>query len=205
MKQETWTTDEFGPSHTGSVGVLLRDGTVPEPAYLMMTEHGSGLTTSQWTVYDGRSGLAPQAHTLRAVCSCGWSGPEHPLDWERIGEQPLGEAAMEPADACEQEWDEHTVEVEKSAVAVPEDVMEQLRRLGDAVERLTKDSPLAALRAARLLEVTAERTAYWAARDARCEVSLAEAAAGLGLNEDGARHLLARFGRWSPYSWPLDY
>lgn len=30
-EQETWTTEEFGASHTGSVGVLLADGTVPSP------------------------------------------------------------------------------------------------------------------------------------------------------------------------------
>ncbi|MFB7910803.1 hypothetical protein ACFC1T_30645 [Kitasatospora sp. NPDC056076] len=200
VKQETWTTDEFGASHTGSVGVLLAGGTVPKPAYIMMTEHGAGLTTAQWTVYDGHSRLAPRAHALRAVCSCGWSGPEHPLDWGQIGEQRLGEAAAEPADTCEQEWDQHTVEVEKSAVALPEDLAEVLHGLGEAIEKLAQNSPLAALRAARLLEVTAERTAYWPAHDARRDLGLAATAAALGLDEDGARHLLARFGRWSPYS-----
>ncbi|WP_316528189.1 hypothetical protein [Kitasatospora brasiliensis] len=197
---ETWTTDEFGASHEGSVGVLLADGTVPEPAYLMLTEHGAGRTTRLWHAYDGSSGLRPRAHALRAVCSCGWSGPAYPLDWDSIGERRLGEAALDVAETCEQEWDGHTVEVEKAAVALPEELAELLGRLADGIEELVKDSPLAALRAARLLEVTAERTAYWAAHDARRDLSLADTATGLCLSEDGARELLARFGRWSPYS-----
>ncbi|MFE3506209.1 hypothetical protein [Kitasatospora sp. NPDC059160] len=48
--------------------------------------------------------------------------------------------------------------------------------------------------------MTAERTAYWPAHDARRDLGLAATAAALGPDEDGARHLLARFGRWSPYS-----
>ncbi|MCX4632043.1 hypothetical protein [Streptomyces sp. NBC_01443] len=32
-ERETWTTEEFGTSHEGTVGVLLADGSVPGPAY----------------------------------------------------------------------------------------------------------------------------------------------------------------------------
>ncbi|MFJ6619668.1 hypothetical protein ACIQOW_19080 [Kitasatospora sp. NPDC091335] len=199
-ERETWTTDEFGDSHEGAVGVLLPDGTVPEPAYLILTEHGAGRVTTQWTVYDGSAGLRPRAHALRAVCSCGWTGAARALDWDRFGEQTLGEAAVDLATECEEEWDGHAAEVERSAVALPEEINELLRRLADGIETLGKDSPLAALRAARMLEVTAERTAYWPAHDARRDLSLEETSAALGLNEDGARRLLGRFGRWSPYS-----
>ncbi|MFB7126489.1 hypothetical protein [Kitasatospora sp. NPDC056273] len=199
-ERETWTTDEFGASHEGAVGVLLPDGTVPEPAYLILTEHGAGRTTTQWNVYDGSSGLRPRAHMLRAVCSCGWSGAARPLDWDQIGERALSEAALDLAESCEEEWDRHAAEVEESAVALPEELGELLRLLAEGIEKLGNDSPLAALRAARLLEVTAERKAYWPARDARRDLSLKETAAALGLNEDAAQELLARFGRWSPYS-----
>ncbi|MCX5129979.1 hypothetical protein OG898_28345 [Streptomyces sp. NBC_00193] len=29
-RRETWTTEEFGSSHSGAAGVLLADGTVPD-------------------------------------------------------------------------------------------------------------------------------------------------------------------------------
>ncbi len=56
------------------------------------------------------------------------------------------------------DWDTHTVEVEKSAVVLPDTVTALL-------SRLEKTSPLAALRAARRLEVTAVQVGYWPAHD----------------------------------------
>ncbi|MEJ8650753.1 hypothetical protein WKI65_22345 [Streptomyces sp. MS1.AVA.3] len=35
--------------------------------------------------------------------------------------------------------------------------------------------------------------------DARGDATVEQAAAALGLNEDAARKLMARLGRWSPY------
>ncbi|MFJ8429831.1 hypothetical protein ACIQ9P_00875 [Kitasatospora sp. NPDC094019] len=199
-ERETWTTDEFGSSHEGSVGVLLADGTVPGPAFFPMSSGGEGQSTSQWSVYDGFFGLTPKAHALRAECSCGWTGTEHPLDWEQIGEQELRVAARDLAEECETEWwDGHTITVEKSAIAVPEEITDLVRLVAEKIEKLAQRSPLAAVRAARLLEVAAVRTGYWPAHDARAKASPEEAAAALGLNEDDTRHLLARFGNWSPY------
>ncbi|MFD9302851.1 hypothetical protein ACFWCB_09210 [Streptomyces sp. NPDC060048] len=73
-----------------------------------------------------------------------------------------------------------------------------LERLEEEIDKLTKTSPVAAVRAARRLEVTAERVGYWAARGTANDLDTAQAAA-LGLDEDAARRLMARFGRWSPY------
>ncbi|MFG2622540.1 hypothetical protein ACGFXC_33490, partial [Streptomyces sp. NPDC048507] len=73
-------------------------------------------------------------------------------------------------------------------------------RLEAEIDRLTKTSPVAAVRAARRLEVTAERVGYWAARGTRADVTTAQAAAALGVNERAALSLLARLGRWSPYT-----
>ncbi|MGW7579794.1 hypothetical protein ACWGKU_20410 [Kitasatospora sp. NPDC054768] len=171
--------------------------------YIQTTEHGAGQTTSQWYVYDGRDHLtydAPRADKLRSVCSCGWAGPSHPLDWDQIGEQSLHEAAGDLAAECEQEWDGHAAEVDKSAVALPDDVAELVRLLGEKLEALGQTSPLAALRAARQLEVTAERAAYWPAHEVRRNIDLEEAASALGLNEDDTLSLLGRFGRRSLYS-----
>ncbi|MFE9812603.1 hypothetical protein ACFYRN_41250 [Streptomyces sp. NPDC005227] len=97
------------------------------------------------------------------------------------------------------DWDEHTVEVERSAVPLPDTVTTLLAQVEVEAEKLAKSSPLAAIRAARRLEVHAAQTAYWPARDARRDADLGQAAAALGLDECGARALLARLGRWSPY------
>lgn len=53
----------------------------------------------------------------------------------------------------------------------------------------------AAIKAARSLELIAQRTAYGAAHDAR-DQEPAEVAAALGLTPDHAQALLARFGGW---------
>ncbi|MFE9812925.1 hypothetical protein [Streptomyces sp. NPDC005548] len=193
-ERETWTTDEFGSCHTGAVGVVLDDGTVPQPVYFDASSGGGGQAVSQWNVYDG-----PRAAALRAVCSCGWMGPEQRLDWEEIGDQDLQTAGAGAADTCMRDWDEHTVEVERSAIPLPEAVTVLLAQLEVEVEKLAKSSPLAAIRAARRLEVLAAQTAYWPARDARRDADIGQAVAALGLGESGARGLLARFGRWSPH------
>ncbi|MFI6002134.1 hypothetical protein ACIA98_17280 [Streptomyces sp. NPDC051366] len=199
-ERETWTTEEFGTSHEGTVGVLLADGSVPGSAYF---DTGSGPhvhSTSEWSVYDGRFPRVPRAAALRAVCSCGWAGPEHRLDWEAIGEQELAEAADDEADACVRDWDGHTVAVEATTVPLPDSLTVLLERLEEEIDKLAKTSPIAAVRAARRTQITAERSGYWAARATRQDLNAAQAAAALGLGEDAARKELARFGRWSPYS-----
>ncbi|MER0443594.1 hypothetical protein ABR738_03255 [Streptomyces sp. Edi4] len=199
-EQETWTTEEFGPSHTGSVGVLLADGTVPPPVHIPTNSGSGGQSVTEWSVYDGGDwGHGPRAAVLRAVCSCGWNGAEHPLDWDEIGDQPLFEAGTRTADLCTRDWDSHAVDVERSATPLPDSVTDLLAQLHAEIEKLSKTSPLAALRAARQLEVTAEDIGYWAAHDARQDATLAQAAAALGLSESETRKLLARFGRWSLY------
>ncbi|WP_203660958.1 hypothetical protein [Streptomyces sp. SID14446] len=198
-ERETWTTDEFGSCHTGAVGVLLADGTVPPPAFFDANSGAGGQSVSQWTVYDGRTGQGPRAAALRAVCSCGWTGPEQYLDWKQIGTQDLQDAGADAADTCMQDWDTHSIEVERSAIPLPEPVTVLLAQLEVEIEKLAKSSPLAAVRAARRLEVLAMQTAYWPAHEARRDAAPGHAAAALGLDESGARMLLARFGRWSPY------
>ncbi|MFI5761869.1 hypothetical protein ACIA8F_13115 [Streptomyces sp. NPDC051563] len=198
-RRETWTTEEFGTSHTGAVEAVLADGTVPAPVYFDSGSGGGGDPVSQWSVYDGHWPHIPKAAALRAVCSCGWTGPEHRLDWAAIGDQDLEEGGGEQADAGERDWDGHTAQVETTAVPLPETVTTLLERLEEEIGKLTKSSPVAGVRAARRLEVVAERVGYWAARDTAADLDTAQAAVHLGLNEDAARKLMARFGRWSPY------
>ncbi|MFJ2605691.1 hypothetical protein ACIQOU_14695 [Streptomyces sp. NPDC091279] len=199
-ERETWTTEEFGASHEGAVGVLLADGTVPPPAFFGMMSGTGGSEISQWSVYDGRFSHVPRAAALRAVCSCGWTGEERPLDWDEIGDRDFGEAGDDAADACMREWDTHAEEVERSAVPLPETVTVLLGQLEREIEKLAKSSPLAALRAVRRMEVVAVQVGYWPAREARWDTTPEQAAAALGLDEEAARKVMARFGRWNPYT-----
>ncbi|MGE7386496.1 hypothetical protein ACQKM2_13570 [Streptomyces sp. NPDC004126] len=193
--RETWTAEEFGRSHEGSVGVLLADGSVPRPA---LFDTGSGPDvheSSHWSVYDGRLPHIPRAAALRGVCSCGWTGPEHPLDWEAIGEQDLEDAADEQADACCQDWDGHTSAVEATTIPLPETVTSLLDRLEAEIGKLAETSPLAAIRAVRRIETTVGGVGYWAARHAQQDSTPAQAAAALGLTEEAARRELERLLR----------
>ncbi|MFF3020030.1 hypothetical protein [Streptomyces sp. NPDC057939] len=66
-ERETWTTDEFGTSHEGTVGVLLADGSVPGPVFFDSGPGPGGQSVSHWPVYDGHSPRIPRAAVLRAV------------------------------------------------------------------------------------------------------------------------------------------
>ncbi|MEU6482356.1 hypothetical protein ABZ858_36955 [Streptomyces sp. NPDC047017] len=203
-ERETWTTEEFGSSHVGAVGVLLADGTVPDPVLFLSFSGAEGRRVSQWSVYDGRPHGGPRAAALRAVCSCGWTGSGRALVWsegnESEGESDdPGEAAEAVADACNRDWDAHIVEVARSAVPLPGAVTALLEQLGQEIEKLAEDSPLAAVRAARHLEILAAQSAYWPARDIARDTSPEEAAAALGLNARDARGHLARLGGFSRY------
>ncbi|MGW7059520.1 hypothetical protein ACWGHM_13355 [Streptomyces sp. NPDC054904] len=199
-EREMWTAKEFGRSHEGWVGVVLADGTVPGTVFFVSGSGSSGRSVSQWSVYDGRRFRGPRAAAVRAVCCCGWTGPDHRLDWALIGDRELVEAGDGQADACVRDWDGHIVQVEATTTPLPEAITVLLERLEEEIEKLTKTAPVAAVRAARRMEVTAGRVGYWAANGARADLSTEQAAAALGLNEDATRSLLARFGGWSRYA-----
>ncbi|MFK4071959.1 hypothetical protein [Streptomyces sp. NPDC029674] len=197
---ETWTSEEFGTSHEGKVGVLLADGTEPDPVVYPSNSGAWSSEVAHWSVYDGQPSNGPRAAVLRAVCSCGWTGPEQPLNWKEIGDQPLRRAADDVAGTCVTQWDHHIEDVDRSAIALPTELAELMSKVEEQIEKLPKDAALVALRAARRMEVQASRLAYWPAHDVRRDTSVEEAAAALGLNVDDTRALLARFGNWSRYA-----
>ncbi|MFD8088301.1 hypothetical protein ACFV4F_42210 [Kitasatospora sp. NPDC059722] len=199
-ERETWSTDEFGALHTGEVGVLLADGTVPRPVIFDTSSSGAAHSVSHWSVYDGTL-RAPRAHAVRGVCSCGWTGPERLLEWDETDDPKLDRARVNVAIHCESDWwDMHLVEVEASAVPLPETITDLLSRLGEEIEKLGHTQPLAAVRAARKLEITAGDVALWPARNAWNDNSTVQIAAALGLNEADARHLLHRYSRYSRHN-----
>ncbi|MET9499507.1 hypothetical protein [Streptomyces sp. NPDC006552] len=73
-----------------------------------------------------------------------------------------------------------------------------LGRAEGLIDRLGKDAPLEALRAARHMEVVAQRLGDWPAHDVRRDMSVEQAAAGLGLDTRHTRALMVRMGDWSP-------
>lgn len=83
-------------------------------------------------------------------------------------------------------------------VPLPGAVTLLLERSEEEIDKLTKTSPVAGVRAARRLEVIAERVGYWAARDSPTDLDAAQTAAHLSLNEDVARKPLARYGPLEP-------
>ncbi|MFF2198650.1 hypothetical protein [Streptomyces sp. NPDC058157] len=197
--RETWTTEEFGTSHEGWVGVLLDDGIVPQPAVF---DTGSGPDvhrSSHWSVYDGHFAHVPRAAALRGVCSCGWAGPEHPVDWEAADGQDMEDAAADQAEACCDDWDGHTAAVEAATIPLPETVTALLEQLEAEIGKLGTSSPLAAVRAVRRLEAAGRQAGYWAARCAQHDATPRQAATALGLTEGAARRELARLGRWNRY------
>ncbi|MFD8148288.1 hypothetical protein [Streptomyces sp. NPDC059708] len=147
---ETWISDEYGASHEGRVGVLLVDGTVPKPVYFASASGTDGQDISHWSVYDGRSHPArPQAHALRAECSCGCSGDTHAMNWDAAGGYPFHESGRPTAEQCEQDWDGHISTVRDTTIPLPAELETLMRSVSDGIERLSWDSPAAAIKAAR--------------------------------------------------------
>ncbi|MGW6971520.1 hypothetical protein [Streptomyces sp. NPDC054952] len=192
---ETWTSDEYGRSHEGRVGVLLDDGMVPKPVYFDSASGSSGWEVRHWSVYDGAGTYQPRpkAHALNAECSCGWTGTRHTIDWTAAGDLPFHESGLPTAEQCEEDWDTHIRAVANTTISLPAELEALLQTVTAAIENLAQDSPTAAIKAARTLELIAQRTAHWPAHDAR-DQDPQSVAADLGLSMDATRALLARFG-----------
>ncbi len=198
-KDETWKTDEYGKSHEGRVSVLDADGAVPDAVYFDSNSGGFGWQVRHWSDYDGIDyPERPKAQVLRAECACGWTGDPHTVDWAKAGGRPFREHGMELADRCMDDWDHDTIVVAETTIPLTFDLQTLLHRVTDAIEKLALDSPSAAIKAARSLELIAQRTAHGPAHEARSDDPAAVAAA-LGLNIDDTHSPLARLGGWSHY------
>lgn len=112
-----------------------------------------------------------------------------------VGGYPFHESGRPTAEQCEQDWAGHISTVRDTTIPLPAGLETFMRSVSDGIETLSWDSPAAAIKAARRLELIAQRTAYGAAHDA-CDRDPAELAAALGLSSDDAAGLLARLGGW---------
>ncbi len=143
----------------------------------------SGHTSEFWAAYSGRPFHGPRAQLLRAVCVCGWTGTEYRLDWERVGDMPLheDERAWTDAENCRDDWDRHIETVEPSTIAFPREVADLLTKTSQALDRLAYESPAAALKAARRLEILAQSSGHHAAGAAYRSMELEELGRALGI------------------------
>ncbi|WP_314254417.1 hypothetical protein [Streptomyces sp. DSM 40907] len=184
-----WWTVEFGDVHAGAAGALVGGS---EPA-LVYFDVGSGPdvpSTRHWSAYDGRA-RRPRAEALRALCACGWRGPaRYPLDWDTIGDQPLYEADIDLT-GPRADWTAHLSLVRDKAVPLPGPLAALLAATAEQLTATAVDTPLAALRAAGMLERTATRAGRQTAGALRDDSTSAEAVAtALGATRSRALLLL---------------
>ncbi|MFE2140843.1 hypothetical protein ACFXA3_03665, partial [Streptomyces sp. NPDC059456] len=100
---------------------------------------------------------------------------------------------------CTAAWDRHTIEVGTTTVPLPVELEALLEKVTAAIESLAHDSPTAAIKAARPLEIIAQRTAHHPAHEAHAQ-DIDKVAAALGLSAEATRSLLARYGGRSRYA-----
>ncbi|MFI8345596.1 hypothetical protein ACIF8W_36840 [Streptomyces sp. NPDC085639] len=184
-----WWTVDFGDAHAGAVGVLV-GGSEPGPVYFDVGSGPEVPSSTHWSAYDGRA-RRPRAEALRAVCACAWRGPAHyPLDWATIGDRPLYEADVDLTGPLA-DWTAHLSVVRDNAVPLPEPLTDLLARTAEQLTATAADSPLAALRAAGMLERIATLVGREAAGALRDDGTSAHTlAAALGTTRSKAQIML---------------
>ncbi|MFE1230620.1 hypothetical protein [Streptomyces sp. NPDC058745] len=188
-----WMADGF-PSHVGSVGVLLSDGSEPGPVYYDTGSSAFFHESTDWWVYDGTLN-APRAQQMRARCACGWRAESaYLMDWDSV---ERGDPDDYDTSDAERDWKAHVDAVRALTVPLPTEVSDLMEQLRQRLDRLVDDAPLAALKAVSGLEsiiaLVAPPAAYFAVRAG--DVSWQQIAEGLGTTEDEARSRLMRYER----------
>ncbi|MFF2792859.1 hypothetical protein ACFVT6_39985 [Streptomyces sp. NPDC058049] len=184
----------LGAAHTGSVGVLLADGSEPGPVYF---DAGSGPdvpSSSEWHAYDGRFGR-PRAAVLRGRCSCGWRGmATYPLDWNILpDDKPLYEAEVDLSGPVA-DYAAHLSVIRDAAVQLPADLTELLTELVRRFSSLASEEPLVPLKALADLWYVIAHAGQEAAYELAAEgVPIEQVATALGTNEAAARNYLRSY------------
>ncbi|WP_406739526.1 hypothetical protein OG365_39760 (plasmid) [Streptomyces sp. NBC_00853] len=182
-----WWTVDFGDAHAGAVGVLIGGGE-PGPVYFDVGSGSEVPSTRHWSAYDGRY-RRPRAEALRAVCACGWRGAaEYSLDWATVGDRPLYEADVDLAGPLA-DWSAHLSVIREAAVPLPETLDALLVEMAERLTATAEDAPLAALRAAGVLERIASRVGREAA-GVLCDDGLSAEAVATGLGTTYSKALV---------------
>ncbi|MFB7256854.1 hypothetical protein [Streptomyces nojiriensis] len=180
---------DFGDAHAGAAGALIGGGE-PGPVYFDVGSGPNVPSTTHWSAYDGRH-RRPRAEALRAVCACGWRGAaEYPLNWATLGDRPLYAADVDLTGPLA-DWTAHLSPVRDKAAPLPEPLAALLVEITERLTATAEDAPLAALRAAGMLErITARAGREAAGALADDGVSVETVAAGLGTTRSKALMLL---------------
>ncbi|MFB6578533.1 hypothetical protein ACFCYC_14080 [Streptomyces sp. NPDC056402] len=182
-----WWTVDFGDEHAGAVGVLVGGGE-PGPVYFDVGSGSDVPSTRHWSAYDGRY-RRPRAEVLRAVCACGWRGAaEYPLDWATVGDRPLYEADVDLTGPLA-DWTAHLSVVREAAVPLPEPLTALLVEIAERLNVTAAGAPLAALRAAAMLERIAAQVGREAA-SALCDDGLSAETVATGLGTSYSKALV---------------
>ncbi|MFF4424697.1 hypothetical protein ACFY04_28645 [Streptomyces sp. NPDC001549] len=184
-----WWTVDFGDAHAGAAGALV-GGSEPRPVYFDVGSGSDVPSTTHWSAYDGRA-RRPRADALRAACACGWrSAAQYFLDWDTIGDRPLYEADVDLTGPLA-DWTAHLSVVRDAAVPLPERLAALLAEIAGQLTATAADVPLAALRAAGVLERIAARVGRETAGALRDDGMPAEVVAtALGITRSRALVLL---------------
>lgn len=188
--------EALGAAHTGSVGVLLADGSEPGRVYFDVGSGADMPSSTEWHVYDGRFGR-PRAAALRGSCSCGWRGmAEYPLDWTTLpDDKPLYESDVDLSGAVK-DYDAHLSVIRDAAVQLPTELTGLLTELVRRLDGLAAEEPLLALKAlADLRYVIAQAGQDAAYQIAAEEVPIEQVAVALGTSESAARSYLNSYLR----------
>ncbi|MDX3538135.1 hypothetical protein PV721_28070 [Streptomyces sp. MB09-01] len=146
------------------------------------------------------------------MCACGWrSAAQYPLDWAAIGDRPLYEADVDLAGPLA-DWTAHLSVVRDTAVPLPEQLAALLVEMAEQLTATAADAPLAALRAAGVLERIAARVGREAA-GALCDDGMStEAVAAAQVDLGGASTMAparpgprARVGRDASFVRPRPW
>lgn len=184
-----WINEEFGKSHEGYIGALLADGTEPDPQYIDVGSGSFVPKTSEWWAYDGNL-RRPEAARVRAACSCGWRGPDYPLDW---AEAEAHGSRYEPDCGVCGDWEEHIATVGRRTVAVPEEVAVAVNQLRTRLLALAEDTPAAAMRVVATLESLIQEAGRTAAAPLYGEKQWEQLSAALGVSTEEARSRVTHY------------
>ncbi|MFD9367409.1 hypothetical protein ACFWA6_06820 [Streptomyces sp. NPDC060020] len=182
-----WWTVDFGDAHAGAAGVLV-GGREPGPVSFDVGSGSDVPSTTHWSVYDGRR-RRPRAEAIRAVCACGWRSPaQYPVDWDTIEDQPLYEADVDLTGPLA-DWTAHLSVVRDAAVPLPEPLAALLVRITEQLTTTAADAPLAALRAAGVLERIVARVSR-AAAGSLCDDGMSAEAVATALGTTSSKALV---------------
>ncbi|MCX4632735.1 hypothetical protein [Streptomyces sp. NBC_01443] len=110
--------------------------------------------TREWWAYSGILNR-PRATSARGACGCGWRGAAtYPIDWAAADAAGIYEPVIE---GPQEDWEQHLEEVEARTVPLPAELAELLDRVGEQLNTLAGQAPVAALKAVAALETLTRR------------------------------------------------